>query len=117
MAVEHQVERIVGEGQGPVGGGRLEVDAQGQQSLPAQLHVGGIVFNGGRQMMGMVQRQQKFAAAGVHVQDPAVGPQGGQHLCPIIPGQSLFIFPASLQMGKIPAVDVGDGLFGQPLFS
>ena len=66
--------------------------------------------------MGVTQRQQELAAAGVHVQNTAVGPQGGQNFGFIIPGQNVFLGVAAVQMGKIPAMDVCHGLFGQPLF-
>ena len=108
---------VVGEGQRTVGCGGLEVDTKGQQRLAAQFHVGWEVFDGSCQMVGMLQRQQKFAAAGIHIQNPAIGPQCSQNFGFIIPGEIVFVLPPTVQMGKIPAVDVGNGLFRQPLFS
>ena len=117
VAIEHQIKGVVGKGQGTVGGCSLEINAQRQENLFAQLHIGRIVFNGGGQMMRVMQRQQKFAAAGVHIQNPAVGAQRCQHFGFIIPGKNILVLPSSVQVGKIPAVDVGDGFFCQPLFS
>ena len=107
---------VIGEGQRAVGCSGLKVDAKGQQCLLAQFHVGWKVFDGSRQMVGVLQRQQKFTAAGIHIQNPAVRAQGRQNFGFIIPREIVFVLPPTVQMGKIPAVDVGNSLFGQPLF-
>ena len=115
MAVEYQVKAPVGKGKEAVRRRVPEVHTQGQQRLPAQLHIGGKMFGGGGEGRGMAQRQQKFSASGVQVQNAAVGPQGVQRLCPVVPWQVALLGVPVIDVGKIPAVDVGDGLFRQPL--
>ena len=64
--------------------------------------------------MGMAQRQQKLAAAGVNIQDALFRRQRLPDQSLIAPGQILLLGVAAGDVGKIPALDVGLPLFLQP---
>ena len=117
VAVDDQIKAAILEGQGTTAAAGAEIDAQGQERFGAEGNIGRIIFHGGGIAVGMVQAQQKFAAAGIDIQKLHLRMELLQDRRPVIPGQTLFRGIAAFNMGKIPAFYVGNGLFGLPKFA
>jgi len=113
VAVEDEIEGMILKGQRAVGGGFFELDAKGKENLPAQPDVGRIGLDGGGIPGRVIEREQEFAAAGVHIENAHIGAEGLPDDFLIIPRERGF-FVFSVDMGEIPAVDVGDLFFGLP---
>jgi hypothetical protein len=111
VAVENQIKTLVREGKRTSSIRSPEVNPQGQKNLPAESNVRRITLRGGSQGMRMPQRQEKLSAAGVHIQNTMRGAKKVMNCLTVVPGETLTLFIAVLNVGEIPPVDISGLLF------
>jgi hypothetical protein len=113
MAVYNYVKSGISKGQHAPTVSLAEIDTQREQGFLAKLHIGGIVFRGCGIFVRVVQGHQEFTAAGVDIQDFQFRLQVlADHLA-VVPRQGFF-YAAAVNMGEIPAVDLGNLFFRLP---
>lgn len=66
--------------------------------------------------MGMVQCQQELPTTSVNIQELHFRVKMPQNRLPIIPGQIIFFRVPPMDMGEIPAMNVGDVFLRFPAF-
>lgn len=64
--------------------------------------------------MGVMEGKQKLPAAGVKIQKGVVPAQGTADDGFVVPGQVLFFLVSSVDVGKVPPVDLGSVFFLLP---
>lgn len=87
VAVEDQVEGGVGERERPAAVRFPEVDPERGEGFPAESGIGRVRLRGAGPVIGMAQRQQKLAAAGVDVQNPGFRAEKCSGELRIVPGR------------------------------
>ena len=91
-----------------------EVNAQWQQPLPAQRHVGRIPLRGRRILRRMPQGKQVFPAACVVIHQLLLRLYIAAYNGVIVPGQIPLLVVAALNVGKVPTVYVRHGFLSLP---
>lgn len=72
VAIDHKIKAVSRKEQNSISGCLAKINTQRDECIPAMLHVGGIVLRCGYFIVGMVQGQKKFTAAGIDIQNVGI---------------------------------------------